>query len=92
MHPVEAELRELAHQLAGQDPLLEPVADIGKHALAHELSNGVADRLLLFAQQRLEGEEVERIERGRLGLRHGHERSVVPAFRLDRGLCIVLHC
>jgi hypothetical protein len=48
-----------------------PCPDVGQHALAHELAHGVADRLLLVVEQRVEGEEVERVESGELG-RHGH--------------------
>ena len=58
VHPVEPELRELAEELARQDALLEPVAHLGQHAVAHELAHGVADRLLLVAEQRVEREEV----------------------------------
>ena len=74
MHAEEAELAELAHQLARQDPLLEPVADVGQHALAHEPAHGVADRPLLLVEKGVDREEVERVER-RLLLGHGHRRK-----------------
>ena len=74
MHPEEAELAELRDQLARQDPLLEPVADVGQDALPHELAHGVPDRPLLVVEQRVEGEEVERVERG-LRVGDGHRRS-----------------
>ena len=51
MHPEEAELAELADQLARQDPLLEPVADVGQDLLAHEGAHGVADRPLLVVEE-----------------------------------------
>ena len=67
MHPEEPELRELLDELAREDPLLEPVADLGQNALADELPHGVADRPLLVVEERVEREEVERVERGRCG-------------------------
>src|SRR5215218_9131914 len=63
VHAEEAELRELLRQLAGEDRGLEPVADLGQDALAHELPHGVADRPLLVVQQRVDREEVTRVER-----------------------------
>ena len=71
MHPEQPELRELLDQLAREDPLLEPVADVREHALAHELAHGVADRALLVDEQRVDGEEVERVEGGGLLGRDG---------------------
>ena len=71
MHAEEAELPELRHQLARQDPLLEPVADVGQYPLAHEGPHGVADRPFLVVEEGVDREEVERVERGRL-LGHGH--------------------
>ena len=50
--------------LARQDALLEPVADLGHDLLADELPHRVADRLLLVVEQRVDREEVERVERG----------------------------
>ncbi len=67
VHAEEAELRELLDQLAREDPLLEPVADVREHALADELAHGVADRLLLVVEERVEREEVARVDRGGLG-------------------------
>ena len=64
MHPEQAELGELLHDLARQDPLLEPVADLGQDALAHELAHGVADRAFLVVEERVERQEVERVEIG----------------------------
>ena len=73
MHPVEAELRELRDQLAREHTLLEPIAHLRQDALAHELPHGVTNRPLLVVEQRVEGEEVERVERGglRVGYSHG---------------------
>ena len=65
MHPEEAEARQLLHDLARQDPLLEPVADVRQYAVAHELPDGVADCALLVVEQGVERQEVERVERGR---------------------------
>ena len=53
--------------------LVEPVADLGQDALAHEPADGVADRPLLVVEERVEREEVERVERRRLR-GHGHRR------------------
>src|SRR6185503_4264242 len=64
VHAEEAELPELLDQLAREDPLLEPVADLGEHALAHELADGVPDRLLLVVEEGVEPEEVARVEHG----------------------------
>ena len=73
VHPEEAELRKLLDHLAGQDALLEPVADLGHDLLADELPHRVADRLLLVVEQGVDREEVERVERnGLLGGRGGH--------------------
>ena len=43
VHPEEPELGQLGRELAREDPLLEPVADVGEHVLAHELPHRVAD-------------------------------------------------
>jgi hypothetical protein len=80
VHAEQAELRELAHQLPRQDALLEPVADLRQHALAHELAHGVPDRLLLVVEERVDREVVERVEGGELGCGHGH--GAVPPGRL----------
>jgi hypothetical protein len=63
VHPEEAEPRQLAEQLPRQDSLLEPVADLGKDALADELADGVADRPLLVVEQAVDVEKVVRVER-----------------------------
>ena len=73
MHAEEAELAELRDQLARQDSLLEPVADLRHHLLADELADRVADRLLLVVEEGVEREEVERIK--------ASVRSVVVATR-----------
>jgi hypothetical protein len=52
-------------QLARQDALLEPVADVGKDALADEPAHRVADRALLVVEERVEREEVEWVELSR---------------------------
>ena len=64
VHPEEAEPCELLDDLAGQDALLEPVAHVRQHAVAHEGADGVADRALLVVQEGVEREEVEGIELG----------------------------
>ncbi len=71
MHAVQAELRQLAHQLAREHALLEPVADLGQDPLAHELAHGVAYGALLLVEQAVEREVVEGVEGGELG-RDGH--------------------
>ena len=60
VHPEQAELPELADELAREDALLEPVADVGEHVRPHELANGVADRLLLVVEERVDREVIER--------------------------------
>ena len=67
MHPEEAELRELLEDLAREDALLEPVADVLEDVVAHELAHGVADRALLVVEERVDREVVERVEGGALG-------------------------
>ena len=62
MHPEEAELRELLEDLAREDALLEPVADLVEDVVAHELAHGVADRALLVVEERVDREVVERVE------------------------------
>jgi hypothetical protein len=74
VHPEEAELAELRHQLAWEDALLEPVTDVGQHLLADEAADGVANGPLLLVEQGVDCEEVERVERGLL-LGHGHARK-----------------
>ena len=64
VHAEEAERRDLLDELARQDALLEPLADVRHDALLDELPHGVADRALLVFEQRVDGEEVTRIERG----------------------------
>jgi len=72
VHPEQPEPGELAEELARQDPLLEPVPDVGQDALPHELAHGVADRTLLVVEQPVDVEIVVRVERGAgLGRRHG---------------------
>src|SRR6266404_4462731 len=74
MHAEEPELRDLLYELARQDPLLEPLADVGDDARTHELPHGVADRTLLVVEERVEREEVARVER-RLLRRRRHRRQ-----------------
>ena len=83
VHPEEAELRELPDHLARQHAALEPVADLGHDLLADELAHGVADRPLLVVEERVDREEVERVERcGLLGRRGGHGNlRVVDGYR-----------
>ena len=66
VHSEEPELRELLDDLAREDPLLEPVADLREHVLPHECADRVTDRPLLLVEEGVEGEEVERVERRRL--------------------------
>ena len=75
MHAEEAEARQLLRELAREDSLLEPVADVGEHALADEPADRVADRPLLVVEERVDREEVARVERRRLG-RGGHTRML----------------
>ena len=51
-------------ELARQDPLLEPLADLGHDPLADELAHRVADRPLLVVEERVDREEVARVEIG----------------------------
>ena len=62
VHAEETELCELGDHLAREDALLEPVADLGEDLLADELPHGVADRLLLLVEERVDREEVEGVE------------------------------
>jgi hypothetical protein len=79
VHPEEPELAELRDQLAREDPLLEPVADVRQDLLADEGANGVADRALFVVEQPVDREEVERVKRGRLlGHGHGWKATVAP--------------
>ena len=82
MHAEETELRELLDHLAREDALLEPVTDLGHDLLADELPHRVADRLLLVVEQRVDCEEVERVER-RAG-RRSWPREVHLRGRTDR--------
>ena len=79
----EAELAELRDQLSRKDPLLEPVADLGQHVLAHECAHGVPDRTFLVVEQGVDREEVERVERGLL-LGYGHRDKGTVAGWLPR--------
>ncbi len=67
MHSEQAQLRELLEDLAREDPLLEPVADLVEHVVAHELPDGVANRTLLVVEEGVDPEVVERVEGGTLG-------------------------
>ena len=60
--------------LAREDALLEPVADLVEDVVADELPDRVADRLLLVVEERVDREVVERVEGGALGRRrHAHD-------------------
>ena len=75
MHSEQAQLRELLEDLAREDALLEPVADLVEHVVAHELPDGVANRTLLVVEEGVDPEVVERVEGGgTLGRgRHAHD-------------------
>ena len=89
VHAEEAELRQLGVDLAREDALLEPLADLREHTFADELPHGVADRALLVRQQRVDREEVARVQRlWRRGLR-GHEMRLVEQ-RGQRRVHVVL--
>ena len=64
VHAEEAERADLLRELARQDPLLEPLADLRQDPLADELPDSVADRLLLVVEKGVDREEVAR-DRGR---------------------------
>ena len=64
MHAEEAELRELGEDLAREDALLEPVADLVEDVVAHELPDGVANRAFLVVEEGIDREVVERVEGG----------------------------
>ena len=49
-------------ELAREDALLEPVADLVEDVVAHELADGVADRPLLVVEEGVDREVVEGIE------------------------------
>ena len=67
MHAEEPEVRDLFRELAGQDALLEPFADLRHDPLAHPLTHRVPDRLLLVVEERVDREKVAGVERRRLG-------------------------
>ncbi len=74
VHAEHAELAELRRELARREArLLEPVADVREHAVAHERAHGVADVALLVGEQAIDVEEVLGTERGGrgCGARHG---------------------
>ena len=62
VHAEQPELRQLCIDLTREDALLEPLADLRQHALPDELAHGVADRALLVGEQRVDGEEVARVD------------------------------
>ena len=64
MHAQEAELRELGEDLAREDALFEPVADLVEDVVAHELADGVANRAFLVVEEGIDREVVERVEGG----------------------------
>ena len=82
VHPEQAQLRQLAEQLAREDPLLEPVAHVGEDTLADEPPDGVADRPLLVVEQAVDVEKVVRVERA-TGLGRGRH-PVLLVRRRDR--------
>ena len=88
VHPEEPELAELRDQLAREDPLLEPVADLGEDVLADELPHRVANRPLLVVEEGVDREVVERVESRELGRRrHAHRHPTRGAPALDRATC-----
>src|SRR5207302_6970703 len=85
VHAEEAELRHFLRELARQDALLEPFADMRHDTLAHPLPDGVPDRLLLVVEERVDREEVAWVERGLL--RGGrHTRIVEDDYRAGASL------
>ena len=63
VHPEQAELRELAGSpRAGRMPCSNQSPTSATTLLAHELPHRVADRALLVVEQRVDREEVERVE------------------------------
>src|SRR5437868_3791314 len=82
MHAEEPELRQLLHELARQDRLLEPLTDLREHPLAHELPHRVADGAFLVVEEGVDREEVAGIERGRLG-GGGHAEILVRGCQMD---------
>ena len=81
VHAEETELCELGDHLAREDALLEPVSDLGEDLLADELPHGVADRLLLLVEERVDREEVEGVESWRGGGR-GHGKDLRESKRV----------
>ena len=57
-----AQLAELGEHLARQDALVEPVANLGQDLLADNLADGIANRLLIFAEKRIKTNVVVRID------------------------------
>ncbi len=55
-------MREFLEELAREDPLLEPVSDVGQDVLAHELSHRVANSPLFVVEERVDRQEVEWVE------------------------------
>ena len=73
VHPEQAELRQLRDDLAGQDPLLEPVAHVRQDPFAHELAHRVANRAFLVVEQCIQSQKIVWIEHGRGAAGGGHE-------------------
>ena len=57
-----AQLAELGEHLARQNALVEPVANLGQDLLTDNLADGIADRLLIFAEKRIKTNVVVRID------------------------------
>jgi hypothetical protein len=62
VHAEQPELRQLGVDLPREDALLEPLADLAQDALADELPHRVANGALLVRQQRVDREEITRVE------------------------------
>ena len=67
----------LREELAREVALLEPVADLVEHVVAHELPHRVPDRPLLVVEEGVDREEVERVDRLGLGRGRRHARHIL---------------
>ena len=90
VHSEQAESRQLGNQVEGKLAAFEPLADVRLDLLGDELAHGVADRPLLVGEQRVDREEVERVDRARRNALRGHavmlSRSPRPSDRTSGGM------
>ena len=85
VHPKQTEGPHLLGELLREEPGLEPFVDVGKNAVANELSNRVANEPLFVGEQAVDLQEIPGIRRPRFDrVGHGGKPTPGPILARDR--------